>query len=155
MATLQKQEFVNFAMRKAGFSGDTMLNPADEEQKRDALIDLEAYMTEFHNERKQNNDPVTPYIFATSLDELDGSDDSGLDLNYLSAIGYQLALRVIDDAQRPVPSGLAKRADRAMKALLTTLWVPTPLKRRNDMPTGDGNRTYWPAGRFYNDGSGK
>lgn len=150
MATLQKILFVNFGLRKAGFSDDTMLTPPTPQQIQDALEDLDLYMREFHNNVKE-----TPYIFADDLDLIDGSDDSGLDEKYLSAIGYQLAIRIIDDAQRDVPNGVATRAGAAMRALKTAIWEPTDLKRRNDMPTGEGNKTWNPAGRFYYDGSDK
>lgn len=150
MATLPKIDFVNFGLRKAGFSDDTMLSPPTPQQIQDGLTDLDLYMTEFHNSVK-----VTDYIFADDTDLIDGSDDSGLDRKYLSAIGYQLALRMIDDAQRDVPNGLANRAGSSMRALKTAIWTPTDLKRRNDMPTGEGNKTWNPAGRFYYDGSDK
>ncbi|HDC4470534.1 TPA: packaged DNA stabilization protein p27 [Enterobacter kobei] len=151
MATLQKIQIVNQALRRAGLSSTATLMVADQQSVTDGLFDLEALMAE------QIRDGLDfPYIFTTNSDGVpDGNEDSGLDLWTLEALALKLGQRMLIDNQRDLPPDVRALLKEKWDDIKIQFYKVPPLKRRNDMPTGAGNQSTWAHSRFYDDDSAK
>lgn len=144
--SITKLDIVRLALRKAALASDAMLTQPDPNTYGDYLLDLELYVAEL-----ERNGIYLGYIFAPSGQPVDPNDDSGIQPGDVNAIGYNLAKRILIDNMRPVPDELATAADAAYDAMLMNQITVPSLKRRNDMPTGAGNKTLDPWGRFYHE----
>lgn len=149
MATVTKGDIVNVALRKATIASVAMLFQPDPAAVQTALEDLESMIALW---QKDNLD--VGYIIADN-GQPNPDDDSGVDLAYKMPIALQLARQILIDNSRTVPSELNLQANSMMDMLRSTFYVTPSLKQRNDMPTGAGNLPFWPAGRFYYDGTNK
>lgn len=149
MATLQKIQIVNLALRRAGLSSTATLMIADQQSVVDGLFDLEAIMAECIKDNLN-----FPYKFTSNSDgQPSGNEDSGLELWTLEALALKLAQRMLIDNQMDLhPDQRALLKEKWDDIKIAFYEVPT-LKRRNDMPTGAGNQSTWAHSRFYDDGT--
>ncbi|WP_406704884.1 packaged DNA stabilization gp4 family protein [Sodalis sp.] len=144
---LTKGDVVLFALRKCALASNATLTDVEPQSVADGLDDLEAMMAEW---RARGID--IGYRFAQDEQTVSPDDPTGVLPLFTSAVGYQLMLRVLADyGIEPTPRQEAT-AHAAYDALLTaTLTVPS-LKRRGDMPTGQGNQyDHFITGRYYPD----
>lgn len=144
---LTKGDVVLFALRKCAVASNATLTDVEPQSIADGLDDLEAMMAEW---RARGID--IGYRFAQDEQAVSPDDPTGVLPLFTSALGYQLMLRVLADyGIEPTPRQEAT-AHTAYDALLTaTLTVPS-LKRRGDMPTGQGNQyDHFITGRYYPD----
>uniref|UniRef100_A0A1A9VZ11 Uncharacterized protein n=1 Tax=Glossina brevipalpis TaxID=37001 RepID=A0A1A9VZ11_9MUSC len=144
---LTKGDVVLFALRKCAVASNATLTDVEPQSIADGLDDLEAMMAEW---RARGID--IGYRFAEDEQAVSPDDPTGVLPLFTSAVGYQLMLRVLADyGIEPTPRREAT-AQTAYDALLTaTLTVPS-LKRRGDMPTGQGNQyDHFITGRYYPD----
>lgn len=147
MATLQKIQIINQALRRAGLSSTATLMVADQQTVTDGLFDLEAFMAECIRDGV-----AFPYIFTTNSDGIpDGSEDSGLDLWTLEAVALKMAQRMLIDNQRDLPPDVRALLKEKWDDIKIQFYEVPALKRRNDMPTGAGNQSTWAHSRFYDD----
>ncbi|QHR68063.1 hypothetical protein sortregn_41 [Escherichia phage sortregn] len=151
MATMQKIQIVNLALRRGGIASSAVLMQPDPQQLADALGDLESLMASVIKDGVD-----LPYNFTTNPDGIpDGNEDSGLELWTLEALGLKLAQRILIDMQRDLtPQQNAVLREQWDVVKVAFYKVPS-LKQRNDMPTGEGNNPFWADDRFYYDGTAK
>ncbi|MGL9723840.1 packaged DNA stabilization gp4 family protein [Sodalis sp. (in: enterobacteria)] len=145
--TSTKGELALFALRKCAVASNATLTDVEPQSVADALYDLEVMMAEW---RAHGID--ISYRFAEDGQAVSPDDPTGVLPIFTSAVGYQLMLRILADyGIEPTPRQEAT-AQTAYDALLTaTLTVPS-LKRRGDMPTGQGNQyDHFITGRYYPD----
>lgn len=147
MVTLTKGEIVESALRKAVISSTESLFQAAPQETMDALQDLEAMVAQWKMAGLNIG-----YVFSDS-NFPNGNEDTGLDLGFKMPLSLCLARYMLIDNNRPIPQDLGRQATKAERDIRIAFYVPTPLKRRNDMPTGEGNKTWNQAGKFYYDGS--
>lgn len=149
MATVSKGDIVNMALRKATIASVTMAFQPDPASVQEALEDLESMVALW---QKDNLD--IGYLVDAS-GQPNPADDSGVDLAYKLAVALQLSRQILIDNNRPVPPELNLQANSMMDMLRSTFYVTPTLLQRNDMPTGQGNKPYFAADRFYFDGTEK
>lgn len=145
MAT-NKDQIINQALRKAGLASSASLFGPEPEGQEDALVDLENMMAEWEIDGVQLG-----YIYAVDGADPDPSVDSGLPNWAISAVTANLAVRLLIDNLRPAPDELSNMAYQALEKVKSNLVTVPMLVRRNDMPTGIGNKSDWACGRFYHE----
>ncbi|WAV88271.1 DNA stabilization protein [Phage ST231] len=151
MATLQKIQIVNLALRRGGLASSAVLMMPDPQQLTDALEDLEGLMATVIKDGV-----ALPYIFTTNADGVpDGNEDSGLDLWTKEGIALKLAQRILLDMQRDLTPEMNAVLKEQWDIIKIQFYEVPSLKQRNDMPTGQGNNPYFPQDRFYYDGTAK
>lgn len=145
--TLTKGEIVLFALRKAGIASDATLTDVEPQSMQDGVEDLEDMLQEW-----LVNPGEIGYLFSASDSEPLPDDDSGLPRKYKQAVGYQLMLRIMSDYALEPSDGQLSRASKSYDALLTdTLTVPS-MRRRGDIPVGQGNKyDVFTVDRYYPD----
>lgn len=145
MATVTtKGDLVLVALRKAGLASRSTLVQPEPEMVEDALTDLELMIAEWENKGIRLG-----YHFADEQLGADTGDDHGLLPGDINSVALCLAQRILTDVNRVVPQSLAVQARDAYEAMqYRQIEVPS-LQRRNDMPTGQGNRGAFGGGRFY------
>lgn len=151
MATLQKIQIVNLALRRGGLASSAVLMMPDPQQLTDALEDLEGLMATVIKDGV-----ALPYIFTTNADGVpDGNEDSGLDLWTKEGIALKLAQRILLDMQRDLTPEMNAVLKEQWDIIKIQFYEVPSLKQRNDMPTGQGNNPYFAQDRFYYDGTAK
>lgn len=151
MATLQKIQIVNLALRRGGLASSAVLMMPDPQQLADALEDLEGLMATVIKDGV-----ALPYVFTTNPDGVpDGNEDSGLELWTKEAIALKLAQRILIDMQRDLTPEMNAVLKEQWDTLKIQFYEVPALKQRNDMPTGQGNNPFWAGDRFYYDGTEK
>lgn len=149
MATVQKGDIVNMALRKATIASASVAFLPETESVMEALEDLESMVAAW----KSDNLDIG-YIFSED-NRPNPADDSGVELEYKLAVSLQLARQVLIDNNRSVPPELNLQANKLFDTLRSSFYKTVSLKQRNDMPTGDGNKPFFAADRFYFDGTSK
>lgn len=144
-----KGDIVNMGLRKATIASVSMAFQPEPEAVQEALEDLEALVASWVK------DGVDIGYLIDPTGQPNPSDDSGIELAYKLAVAQQLARHILIDNNRDVPMELARQANISYDMLKTSFYKPVPLKQRNDMPTGGGNKPYFAADRFYFDGTDK
>lgn len=145
--TLKKGEIVLFSLRKAGIASDATLTDVEPQSMQDGIEDLEDMLQEW-----LVNPGDIGYLFSAAGSDPLPDDDSGLPRKYKQAVGYQLMLRMMSDYALEPSDGQLSRASKSYDALLTdTLTVPS-MRRRGDIPVGQGNKyDVFTADRYYPD----
>lgn len=145
MATVTtKGDLVLIALRKAGLASRSSLIQPEPEMVDDALTDLELMLAEWENEGI-----VLNYLFAEETEGPDTGDLHQLNPGDINSVALCLAKRILTDVRQAIPDSLATQAKEAYEAMLYRQVSIPSLVRRNDMPTGQGNKSYNGYGRFY------
>lgn len=136
-----KGDIVLLALRRAGIASSATLTQPEPQSIADALDDLEYLMAQYLADGIDISylptDPVLP------------DDESGLELWAIEPVALQLAHKILADNMRPIPDGLATMAQKGYELICSQVMVIPPLVRRNDMPTGAGNKQWASRDRFY------
>lgn len=144
---LTKGEVVLFALRKSGIASDATLTDVEPQSMQDGIEDLEGMMSEW-----LINPGDIGYKFSADGEQPLSGDDSGLPQKYKQAVGYQLMLRMMSDyAIEPSDRQMAT-ASKSYDALLTDTLVVPSMRRRGDIPVGQGNKyDVFTSDRYYPD----
>lgn len=136
-----KGEIVLLALRRAGIASSATLTQPEPQSVADALDDLEYLMAQFLvdgiNIGYLPTDPISP------------DDESGLELWAVEPIALQLTNKILVDNLRPIPADLATQIQKSYELICAQVAVIPSLARRNDMPTGAGNKQWSSRDRFY------
>lgn len=137
-----KGDIALLALRRAGIASSATLTQPDPASVGDALEDLELMMAQWLA------DGVDIGYLPTVPPQPD--DESGLELWAVEPVALKLAEKVLIDNLRPVPDALASQIQRGYELVCSKVAVIPSLARRNDMPVGVGNKS-WFSGRdrFY------
>lgn len=143
--TLTKGEIVLFALRKFAVASNATLTDVEPQSVEDGVVDLEDMMAEW-----LINPGEIGYIFSADDEDPLPDDDSGLPRKYKHAIGYQLLLCMMSDySLEPTPQILSN-CQRSYDVLLTDTLVVPSMRRRGDMPVGQGNKyDQFDSDRYY------
>lgn len=137
-----KGDIVYLALRRAGIASSATLTQPDPATVGDALDDLELMMAQWLA------DGVDIGYLPTEPAQPD--DDSGLELWAVEPVSLKLAEKILIDNLRPVPDALAAQIQRGYELVCSKVAVIPQLARRNDMPTGAGNKPFFGGrDRFY------
>lgn len=137
-----KGSIVEYALRAAGIASRATLTQPEPASIGDALEDLELMMAQWLV------DGIDIGYLPTDPPQPD--DESGLDLWAVEPVALKLAEKVLIDNLRPIPDALASKIQRGYELVCSQVATIPSLKRRNDMPTGAGNKAWANGlGRFY------
>ena len=139
-----KGDIALLALRRAGISSSATLTQPEPASVGDALEDLELMMAQWLAEGID--------IGYLTTDPPQPDDESGLELWAVEPVALKLAEKVLIDNLRSVPDALESQIQRGYELICSKVAVIPSLARRNDMPVGAGNKT-WFSGRdrFYID----
>lgn len=142
----KKGEIVLKALRKAGLYSDATLTDAVPQDVEDALHDLEDMMAQW---KVKGID--LDYQFADSDNDEHPmpDDDSGIPSWAADAVSLKLAINLCMDHVIQPSDSLLTAAESAYQSVCIALTKVPSLQRRNDMPTGAGNRGVFSSNRFY------
>ncbi|CNL09681.1 packaged DNA stabilization gp4 family protein [Yersinia aldovae] len=129
------------ALRKSGLYSDATLTDADPQAISDSLYDLEDMMARWKVEGIDLG-----YLFS---DTPSTDDDSGIPAWANDGVSLKLALQMCLDNVIPASDQLLAEADNAYQTICIALTTVPSLVRRNDMPSGTGNKTLFSWNRFY------
>ena len=137
-----KGDIALLALRRAGITSSSTLTQPEPASVGDALEDLELMMAQWLV------DGIDIGYLPTDPPQPD--DESGLGLWAVEPVALKLAEKVLIDNLRPVPDALASQIQRGYELVCSQVAVIPSLARRNDMPVGAGNKS-WFSGRdrFY------
>ena len=137
-----KGDIALLALRRAGIASSATLTQPEPASIGDALEDLELMMAQWLV------DGIDIGYLPTDPPQPD--DESGLGLWAVEPVALKLAEKVLIDNLRPVPDALASQIQRGYELVCSQVAVIPSLARRNDMPVGAGNKS-WFSGRdrFY------
>ncbi len=145
--TLTKGEIVLFALRKSGIASNATLTDVEPQSMQDGIEDLEDMMSEW-----LINPGDIGYLFAATDTEPDPGDEAGIPEKYKQAVGYQLMLRMMSDYSLEPTDRQMTSAQRSYDALLTDTLVVPSMRRRGDIPVGQGNKyDVFTSDRYYPD----
>ncbi|PHM51533.1 packaged DNA stabilization gp4 family protein [Xenorhabdus sp. KK7.4] len=141
-----KGDLVLKALRKAGLYSDATLMDAEPQSVEDSIGDLEDMMAQW-----QVKGIELGYRFADSVNGVQPmpDDDSGIPAWANDGVSLKLAVQICMDNVIQPSDALLTSADAAYQSICIALTTVPPLERRNDMPTGAGNRKAFSWDRFY------
>ncbi|BDA93752.1 packaged DNA stabilization protein p27 [Citrobacter freundii] len=143
--TLTKGEIVLFALRKFAVASNATLTDVEPPSMEDGVNDLEDMAEEW-----LINPGDIGYQFSAADEAPLPDDDAGIPRKYKHAVGYQLLLRMMSDYSLEPSSQMLSNAQRSYDALLTDTLVVPSMRRRGDMPVGQGNKyDVFTADRYY------
>lgn len=137
-----KGDIALLALRRAGIASSATLTQPEPASVGDALEDLEMMMAQWLA------DGIDIGYLPTDPPQPD--DESGLELWAVEPVALKLAEKVLIDNLRPVQDALASQIQHGYELVCSQVAVIPSLARRNDMPVGAGNKS-WFSGRdrFY------
>lgn len=137
-----KGDIALLALRRAGIASSATLTQPEPASIGDALEDLELMMAQWLV------DGIDIGYLPTDPPQPD--DESGLGLWAVEPVALKLAEKVLIDNLRPVPDALASQIQRGYELVCSQVAVIPSLARRNDMPVGAGNKSWFNGrDRFY------
>lgn len=137
-----KGDIALLALRRAGIASSATLTQPEPASVGDALEDLELMMAQWLV------DGIDIGYLPTDPPQPD--DESGLELWAVEPVALKLAEKVLIDNLRPVPDALASQIQRGYELICSKVAVIPSLARRNDMPVGAGNKSWFSRrDRFY------
>lgn len=142
MMAKTKGDIVRKALRKIGVASSATLTQVEPESMADALEDLEDMMAQWDAEGIKIG-------YAFSVDPPQPDDDSMLPDWAWNGAALCLANQIAIDYQRPVTQDMKTDAYEAKMAIRKAIVFVPSLARRNDMPMGQGNKSYMSRHRFY------
>lgn len=141
MQILTKGELVVAALRKIGVASDATLTDIEPQSLEDGVNDLEAMMFEWYEDGKGI---ITGYKFAPDDTPIDQGDDHCISKAAISAVIYNLALRIAPDYQIAPLDKVITTARYGKERLLRTVSLRKAREARshypNGFPIGSGNR---------------
>ena len=137
-----KGDIALLALRRAGIASSATLTQPEPASVGDALEDLELMMAQWLA------DGIDIGYLPTDPPQPD--DESGLELWAVEPVALKLAEKALIDNLRAIPDALASQIQRGYELVCSQVAVIPSLTRRNDMPVGAGNKS-WFSGRdrFY------
>lgn len=141
-----KGDLVLKALRKAGLYSDATLTDAEPQSVQDNLHDLEDMMAQW---KVKGIDLDYQFVDSDNDEHPMPDDDSGIPAWANDAVSLKLAINFCLDNVIQPSDALLTAADAAYQSLCIALTKVPPLQRRNDMPTGSGNRGAFSWNRFY------
>lgn len=137
-----KGDIALLALRRAGIASSATMTQPEPASVGDVLEDLELMMAQLLV------DGIDIGYLPTDPPQPD--DESGIELWAVEPVALKLAEKVLIDNLRPVPDALASQIQRGYELVCSQVAVIPSLARRNDMPVGAGNKS-WFSGRdrFY------
>lgn len=154
MQITTKGELVVAALRKIGVASDATLTDIEPQSLEDGVNDLEAMLFGWYEDGKGI---ITGYQFAPDDTPIDQGDEHGINKSAISAVIYNLALRLAPDYQITPLDKVITTARYEKERLLRVASLRKAREARSHYPAGfpigSGNRLATMNGYRYFHGS--